>query len=70
MKKKSHWNLDATSIQISPQKYEPIPLFLNQSMELFKLNQQQLVLNSTSAIERTLEQSTKVSWSENFPSVS
>lgn len=50
--------------KLSPQKYEAIPLFLNSSMELFKLNQQQLVLNSTSAIEATLDQSTKVTWSE------
>ena len=52
--------------KLSPQKYTPIPIFVTDSMELFPLNQQQLVLNSTKEIAQTLDTITKISW-HNLP---
>lgn len=48
--------------KLSPQKYEATPLFVSNAMELFPLNQRQLVLNSTAQIEASLEESTKIKW--------
>jgi len=50
--------------KLSPQKYEPIPIFVNQNMELFKINQQQLVLNSTAEIESSLTPESKSNWND------
>ena len=41
--------------KFSPQKYQALPLFVNKQMELFPLPQQQLVLNSTAQIEKSLD---------------
>lgn len=48
--------------KLSPHKYEAIPLFVNQTMELFPLSAQQLVLNSTYEITQSLDPATKIAW--------
>ncbi len=48
--------------KLSPHKYEPIPLFVTETMELFALTQQQLVLNSTKEIAHSLDPATKIAW--------
>jgi D-alanine-D-alanine ligase len=50
--------------KLSPQKYEPIPLFVNEQMELFHLNQQLLVRNSTKEIAELVTEDMKVTWSD------
>jgi D-alanine--D-alanine ligase len=50
--------------KLSPQKYEAIPLFLNQEMKLFKLNQSLLVRNSTKEIEDALVNETPLAWND------
>jgi D-alanine--D-alanine ligase len=49
--------------KLSPHKYEIIPLFVSDSMELYKLNQSQLVRNATKEIAASLLPSQKVAWS-------
>lgn len=48
--------------KLSPHKYQAIPLFVTQSMELFPLNSVQLVLNSTHEIAQSLDPATKIAW--------
>lgn len=48
--------------KLSPQKYEPLPLFISSAMELFPLTSQLLVLNSTAQIEKAINQKTKIAW--------
>ena len=48
--------------KLSPHKYEPIAIFVTPTMELYQLNQQQLVLNSTREIIQTLTPDTKILW--------
>lgn len=48
--------------KLSPHKYQAIPLFVTQSMELFPLNSVQLVLNSTHEISQSLDPATKIAW--------
>lgn len=48
--------------KLSPHKYEAIPLFVNQTMELFPLSAPQLVLNSTYEITQSLDLATKIAW--------
>ncbi|KKP35989.1 MAG: D-alanine-D-alanine ligase A [candidate division TM6 bacterium GW2011_GWF2_32_72] len=50
--------------KLSPHKYEVIPLFLNQNLELFKINNKQLVKNSTKEIELSLTPEQKVLWND------
>jgi len=50
--------------KLSPQKYKPIPVFVSQNMELFKIDQKQLVLNSTAEIEASLDKKNKINWSD------
>lgn len=48
--------------KLSPHKYQALPLFVTQNMELFPLNAQQLVLNSTHEIAQSLDPATKIAW--------
>lgn len=48
--------------KLSPHKYEPLPLFVTQNMELFPLSAPQLVLNSTHEITQSLNLATKIAW--------
>lgn len=50
--------------KLSPHTYEAIPVFVSSKMELFKLNQSQLVRNSTAEIENLVDESNKICWSE------
>jgi D-alanine--D-alanine ligase len=54
--------------KLSPQKYEPIPLFVNEKQEIFQISQKLLVRNSTKEISQELDPSTKVLWS-NLPKI-
>ncbi|MCK4650748.1 ATP-grasp domain-containing protein [Candidatus Babeliales bacterium] len=49
--------------KLSPQKYEFIPVFVNNSMELFKLSQKLLVQNSTREISKMVTDDQKIKWS-------
>lgn len=50
--------------KLSPHKYEVIPLFVNNNMELYHLNQSLLVRNSTKEINSLLDKKTKITWHE------
>lgn len=50
--------------KLSPTKYQTTPLFVSQSMELYELNNRQLVCNSTSEIAGLIDTSQKISWSD------
>lgn len=50
--------------KLSPELYQPIPVFVNSSNELFKINQSLLVRNSTKEIESLLEPSMKFKWAD------
>jgi D-alanine-D-alanine ligase len=52
------------SYKLSPQKYEAIPVFVTNSMELYKLSHAQLVRGSTKEIAATLDESTKILWND------
>lgn len=54
--------------KLSPHKYEAIPIFVSSKMELYKLNQSQLVRNSTAEIEALVDQTNKINWSD-LPSI-
>lgn len=48
--------------KLSPEKYEPIALFVNSSLQLFRINEKILVRNSTKEIEADLSLATPVAW--------
>lgn len=50
--------------KLSPQKYEVIPLFVDNSMQLFKLSQKLLIKNSTREIAQLVTPEVQVSWAE------
>lgn len=50
--------------KLSPQKYEPLALFVSNSLELYTLTQSQLVRNSTQEIVELLHESQKIKWSD------
>ncbi len=50
--------------KLSPQKYEPIALFLDDNLELYHIDQALLVRNSTKEITHGLTPAMKVSWEE------
>jgi len=50
--------------KLSPQKYEPIPIFVNHDLELFIITQSILVRNSTREIETLLKPDMKIRWSD------
>lgn len=50
--------------KLSPNKYEVIPVFVNDKMELFKLSQQLLIKNSTRAISAMVTDDLRLEWSD------
>ena len=48
--------------KLSPQKYDPLPIFVNNNMTLYILNQAQLVHNSTQEIAELLKPSQQINW--------
>lgn len=50
--------------KLSPQKYQAIPIFVDKNMELYKLNNKQLVRKSTQEIQDMLDQQDKISWND------
>lgn len=50
--------------KLSTEKYEAIPVFLSQQLELYRLNQQLLVRYSTAEIAEGLQASMKLKWSD------
>ena len=52
------------SYKLSPQKYEIAPIFVSSTMELYKLNQAQLVRSSTKEIESLLDPASKIQWQD------
>ena len=54
--------------KLSPHKYDVIPLFVNDNMELFNLSQKLLIKNSTRAIAQLATPDIQVEWSQ-LPSI-
>jgi len=54
--------------KLSLQKYEPIAIFVSHTMELYKIDNKQLVRNSTKEIEELLEPTKKIKW-DNLPNI-
>lgn len=50
------------SYKLSPQKYDVIPLFVDNKLDLYRINQSHLVRNSTKEIEQLLEPALHVAW--------
>jgi UDP-N-acetylmuramate--alanine ligase len=50
--------------KLSPHKYDPIPVFVSDSLELFILTQSQLVRNSTAEIVELLTPAQKIKWND------
>ncbi len=50
--------------KLSPHKYKAIPLFVDKNMQLYQLEQKQLVLNSTKEIQASLTQEQKAKWND------
>jgi len=50
--------------KLSPQKYDALPIFVNNKMELYILNQAQLVRNSTQEIEKLIKPAQKITWND------
>ncbi len=50
--------------KLSPQKYDVLPLFLNDEMELFQLPQNILIKNSTRAVADLVTSEMKLEWSD------
>ncbi|HEX4068631.1 MAG TPA: hypothetical protein VHX42_00900 [Candidatus Babeliales bacterium] len=50
--------------KLSPHKYDPIAIFVNNSLELYALTQSQLVRNSTKEIAELLQPSQKINWND------
>jgi len=50
--------------KLSPQTYNTIPIFVSDNMELYKLNNKQLIRHSTREIESLLEPQDKIKWSD------
>ena len=48
--------------KLSPQKYDPLPIFVNNNMALYILNQAQLVRNSTQEIATLLKPTQQINW--------
>lgn len=50
--------------KLSPQKYEALPIFVTNEMELFKLSNRLLIKNSTREITQSLNKAERISWSD------
>ncbi len=54
--------------KLSPHKYEALPIFVTDSMELYHINQRLLVRNSTKEIVAGLENTMRITW-DDLPNV-
>ena len=54
--------------KLSPHKYEPIALFVDKNLELYRINQDLLVCNSTKEVQNGLTPDMKVLWND-LPSI-
>jgi len=50
--------------KLSPQKYDALPIFVNNKMDLYILDQAQLVRNSTQEIEKLIKPTQKITWND------
>ncbi len=50
--------------KLAPNKYDVIPVFVNDNMELFKLSQKILIKNSTRSINKLITPDMQISWSD------
>jgi D-alanine--D-alanine ligase len=50
--------------KLSPEKYEVIPVFVNQNLELYRLSQQLLIKNATHEIVPLLTDEIKIGWAD------
>lgn len=50
--------------KLSSHTYEPIAIFVNNQLQLYRITQAQLVRNSTKEIENLLEQEQKINWAD------
>ncbi len=50
--------------KLAPEKYEVLPVFVNDKMELYKLNQKLLIQNSTREISQLITSDIKINWSD------
>lgn len=50
--------------KLSPQKYEAIPIFVSNNLELFKIDQSLLVRNNTHEITESLKPEMKIKWND------
>ncbi|MBY0354031.1 ATP-grasp domain-containing protein [Candidatus Babeliales bacterium] len=50
--------------KLSPNKYEVIPVFVHESMQLYKLSQRMLIQNSTREISALISDDIKIAWSD------
>lgn len=50
--------------KLSPEKYEPVPLFVTSDLKLYQINEKILVRNSTKEIESDLTQAVSVAWND------
>lgn len=50
--------------KLSPHKYDPIPVFVSDALELFIITQPQLVRNSTKEIATSLTENQKIKWND------
>ncbi|MFC1842901.1 ATP-grasp domain-containing protein [Candidatus Dependentiae bacterium] len=48
--------------KLSPQKYEAMPIFVDTNMELYKIDNRQLIRNSTKEIKELLNPKDKINW--------
>lgn len=53
-----------TCYKLSPMRYEVMPVFVNDAMQLFKLNQRLLLKNSTREIAQALTPSDQITWAD------
>ncbi len=50
--------------KLSPDRYTVLPLFVTDTMELYRINQSLLVRNSTYEIQQLLDRAAKIEWSQ------
>jgi D-alanine--D-alanine ligase len=50
--------------KLSPQQYDPLPIFVTQKMELYLLTQSQLIRNSTQEIEALIKPEQQLQWQD------
>jgi len=50
--------------KLSPQKYIPIPIFVSKDLQLYKIDNKQLVRNSTKEVSEILDPKDKINWSD------